>query len=106
VVIAETADAAERDLAQLENWSGSRYEPASILHRGDAPGLSRLITDVVGAGGVDGVTLRPLALTSGLNEITERVLPLLRPGDRAPDSGVLRERLGFTRPVNHFAGQD
>lgn len=106
VVIAETADTAERDLAQLENWSGGRYEPASILHRGDAPGLSRLITDVVGAGGVDGVTLRPLALTSGLNEITERVLPLLRPGGRASDSGVLRERLGFTRPVNHFAGQD
>ncbi|GCE43118.1 hypothetical protein Rhow_007247 [Rhodococcus wratislaviensis] len=106
VVIAETADAAERDLAQLENWSGARYEPASVLYRGDAPGVARLITDVAATGDVDGVTLRPLALPSGLDAITGDVLPLLGSGDPAPGGGLLRERLGFTRPANRFAGQD
>ncbi|TQC49108.1 LLM class flavin-dependent oxidoreductase [Rhodococcus sp. WS4] len=105
VVIAESADAAEHDLAQLENWSGSRYEPESVLYRGDAPGLARLITAVT-AGDVDGVTLRPLALPSGLDAITGHVLPLLRSGDPGPGSGLLRERLGLGRPARHFAGQD
>lgn len=106
VVIAETADAAERDLAQLDNWSGARYEPASVFYRGDAPGVARLITDVAATGDVDGVTLRPLALPSGLDAITGDVLPLLGSGDPALDGGLLRERLGFTRPANRFAGQD
>ncbi|MBC2639610.1 MULTISPECIES: LLM class flavin-dependent oxidoreductase [unclassified Rhodococcus (in: high G+C Gram-positive bacteria)] len=106
VVIAESADTADHDLAQLENWSGSRYEPQSLLHRGDAAGLARLIADVVATGDVDGVTLRPLALASGLDAITAHVLPLLRSEAPVSGRGNLRERLGLTRPVNHFAGQD
>jgi hypothetical protein len=55
---------------------------------------------VARVGEVDGVTFRPLALPSGLDTLAEAVLPLLRPDDG--DVRLLRERLGFGRPTNHF----
>ncbi|MCQ4118091.1 LLM class flavin-dependent oxidoreductase [Rhodococcus tibetensis] len=103
VLIAHSDSDSRRDLAQLENWAGTPYEPRSLLYRGDTAGLADLVTDVVHAGEVDGVTFRPLALPAGLDAITEAVLPLLRPDGTDLGGGLLRERLGFDRPLNHFA---
>lgn len=92
-------DDAAADLAQLEAWAGEPYRSDTLVHVGTSEGLIELLGE---ATGVDGVTLRPLALPSTLHELVENVLPVVRP-DIAPTIGTLRGRLGLPRPANRFA---
>lgn len=92
-------DDAAADLAQLEAWEGEPYRSDTLVHVGTSEGLIELLCD---ATGVDGVTLRPLALPSTLRRIVEYVLPVVR-REVAPTIGTLRDRLGLSRPANRFA---
>ncbi|WP_455901259.1 LLM class flavin-dependent oxidoreductase [Rhodococcus gordoniae] len=91
-------DAAE-ELARLETWAGQPYRSDTLVHVGASESLIELLDDVAG---VDGVTLRPLALPSTLGRLVEDVLPVVRP-EVAPATGTLRDRLGLSRPANRFA---
>ena len=90
---------AAADLVQLEAWAGAPYVSDTIVHVGTAAGTVELLGDIRG---VDGVTLRPLALPSTLPRLVENVLPVIRPVV-APATGTLRDRLGLPRPANRFA---
>ncbi|MBS9375593.1 LLM class flavin-dependent oxidoreductase [Rhodococcus sp. B50] len=92
-------DDAAADLAQLEEWAGETYRSDTLVHAGTSASLIELLGE---AGGVDGVTLRPLALPSTLRRLVENVLPVVRP-EVAPVTGTLRDRLGLPRPANRFA---
>ena len=98
LLAATDADAAA-DLVQLEAWAGAPYVSDTIVHVGTAAGTVELLGDIRG---VDGVTLRPLALPSTLPRLVENVLPVIRPVV-APATGTLRDRLGLPRPANRFA---
>ncbi|MCB8909913.1 LLM class flavin-dependent oxidoreductase [Rhodococcus rhodochrous] len=92
-------DHAAADLVQLEGWAGQSYRSDTLVHVGTSESLIELLGD---ATGVDGVTLRPLALPSTLHRLVENVLHIVRPGV-APATGTLRDRLGLSRPANRFA---
>ena len=95
-------DDAAADLGRLEAWAGEPYRSDTLVHVGTSEGLIELLGQ---ATGVDGVTLRPLALPSTLRRLVENVLPVVRP-DVAPTTGTLRDRLGLSRPANRFAAAD
>ncbi|WP_068154915.1 LLM class flavin-dependent oxidoreductase [Rhodococcus phenolicus] len=86
-------------LAQLDAWTGTQYVSDTIVHVGTAAGTVELLQDIRG---VDGVTLRPLALPSTLPRLVENVLPVVRPAVVSA-TGTLRDRLGLPRPANRFA---
>jgi len=84
-LLADSADEAQRVLGQLDGWvDGERFALPTYTQRpptaqvvGTAAGLADLIEDAVRGRAVDGVTLIPLALPSGLRAITDGLLPLL-----------------------------
>lgn len=92
-------DDAAADLAQLEEWAGEPYRSGTVVHVGTPASLLQFLGDVTG---LDGVTLRPLALPSTLPRLVDNVLPVVRPAV-APAVGTLRDRLGLLRPANRFA---
>ncbi|MDV2474417.1 LLM class flavin-dependent oxidoreductase [Rhodococcus zopfii] len=99
LLLAATEAEAVAGLAQLEAWAGAPYVSDTIVHVGTDAGAVEVLGDIRG---VDGVTLRPLALPSTLPRLVENVLPVIRPVV-APATGTLRDRLGLPRPANRFA---
>ncbi|NMH99412.1 LLM class flavin-dependent oxidoreductase [Pseudonocardia acidicola] len=105
VLLAGTAAAAGRDLAELDGWAGE-LEPSSLRVVGTAAELAATLADAFAAGAADGFTAVPLALPSGLTAIADEVVPLLserglfRTGYA---DGSLRERFGLARPANFYA---
>lgn len=92
------ADAAHRldDLGPLD--------PSSVRVVDTADVLVDLVETAVRDGAVDGVTLVPLALPSGLTVIADEVTPRLAArGLLNPRRGTLRDRFGLTRPANFFS---
>ncbi|MGV9666778.1 LLM class flavin-dependent oxidoreductase [Nocardia niigatensis] len=87
--LADTADAAALEVAQLEDWTATPA-PATVFHIGTAAELRDLLRRVDTECAADGVVLRPLALPAAL-----RHLPGLTPS--------LRERLGLPRPAGRYA---
>ena len=96
----QVSDTAAADVDQLNSWSP--YVPESVTFRGDGAELVSLLTELRESGVVDGVTLRPLALSQSLQNIAQYVLPHL-PWKPAEREGLLRTRLGLARPVNRYA---
>lgn len=98
----QVSDTAASDVDQLNSWSP--YVPESISFRGDAEELRSFLTELQESGVVDGVTLRPLALAQTLGAIANDVVPGLAWHTREK-AGLLRERLGLSRPVNRYAAK-
>ncbi|MDJ0393287.1 LLM class flavin-dependent oxidoreductase [Rhodococcus sp. G-MC3] len=92
------SDSAGVDLAQLNGWGS--YTSQSVSFVGESAGLVALLGELEAV--VDGVTLRPLALASALPAIAGVVSQL----NRRSTSGLLRERLGLTRPANRYAAKE
>ncbi|WP_415973077.1 LLM class flavin-dependent oxidoreductase [Rhodococcus sp. 077-4] len=84
---------AAAELAQLDKWAGEARVPESVQYVGDATGLNLLLGSIEAAG-LDGVTLVPLALPSGLQAL---------PATDARTGTTLRERLGLARPISRYA---
>jgi alkanesulfonate monooxygenase SsuD/methylene tetrahydromethanopterin reductase-like flavin-dependent oxidoreductase (luciferase family) len=84
---------AAEELAQLDNWAGNVRAAESVSHIGDLAGLHLLLGSIEAAG-LDGVTLVPLALPSGIRSL---------PATDTRSGSTLRDRLGLTRPVNRYA---
>lgn len=84
------SDSAAAELAELDGWEP--YASDTVRYVGDRAGLEAVVTELPGI--VDGVTFRPLALASGVGALPKA-------GSSAP--GLLRERLGLSRPVNRYA---
>ncbi|MDI9897483.1 LLM class flavin-dependent oxidoreductase [Rhodococcus sp. IEGM 1381] len=84
---------AAEELAQLDNWAGNVRAAESVSHIGDLAGLHLLLGSIEAAG-LDGVTLVPLALPSGIRSL---------PATDNRSGSTLRERLGLTRPANRYA---
>ncbi|AJW42534.1 FMNH2-utilizing oxygenase [Rhodococcus sp. B7740] len=87
------SDSAAEELAQLDNWAGHVRVAESVSHIGDLAGLHLLLGSVEAAG-LDGVTLVPLALPSGVAAL---------PATDTRSGSTLRERLGLRRPANLYA---
>lgn len=87
------SDSAAEELAQLDNWAGHVRVAESVSHIGDLAGLHLLLGSVEAAG-LDGVTLVPLALPSGVAAL---------PATDTRSGSTLRERLGLRRPANRYA---
>ncbi|WP_067848024.1 LLM class flavin-dependent oxidoreductase [Nocardia lijiangensis] len=101
--LAETAERAHEELAELDRWSapvsgapqvGSRATGTALRHIGTADSLTELLAAVVDSGAADGVVLRPLALHATLSR-----LPSTPPAPAA----TLRERLHLPRPASRYA---
>lgn len=84
---------AAEELAQLDNWAGNVRAAESVSHIGELAGLHLLLGSIEAAG-LDGVTLVPLALPSGIRSL---------PATDTRSGSTLRDRLGLTRPVNRYA---
>lgn len=87
------SESAAEELAQLDNWAGHVRAAESVSHIGDLSSLHLLLGSIEAAG-LDGVTLVPLALPSGIRSL---------PATDTRSGSTLRERLGLTRPVNRYA---
>lgn len=108
VLTAPTPAQARSEVAQLEAWA--HHEPSTLSYTGTPEGLAELLHDLQVVGAADGITLVPLTLPSGLTQVYEQVVPLLRSRGvvtEAPAPGAtLRERFGLARPTNLFARQE
>ncbi|MFD7844037.1 LLM class flavin-dependent oxidoreductase [Nocardia sp. NPDC059764] len=87
--LADTADAAAFEVAELEDWTASPA-PATVFHIGTPAELRDILRRIETDCAADGVVLRPLALAAALSQ-----LPALTP--------TLRERLGLPRPAGRYA---
>ncbi|WP_435591916.1 LLM class flavin-dependent oxidoreductase [Nocardia sp. bgisy118] len=110
VHLADTAERAHEELAELDRWSasataavsgalaapqvGTRAAGAALRHVGTGDSLTELLAAVAESGAADGVVLRPLAVHATLSR-----LPTVPP---APAT-TLRERLDLPRPVSRYA---
>ncbi|GHP19710.1 FMNH2-utilizing oxygenase [Rhodococcus sp. NKCM2511] len=90
------SETAAEELAQLDNWAGRVRTPQSLQYVGDVAGLNLLLGAAESAG-LDGVTLVPLALPSGVKTL---------PATDSRTGATVRERLGLARPTNRFAAPE
>lgn len=90
------SETAAEELAQLDNWAGRVRTPQSLHYVGDVAGLNLLLGAAESAG-LDGVTLVPLALPSGVKTL---------PATDSRTGATVRERLGLARPTNRFAAPE
>lgn len=97
---------AHRELDLLD--ADGEFRPTSMRVVGHAEAFVDLVAAAVDEGAADGVTAVPLAVPGGLPVLADEVAPrLVERGLRPParPGGTLRERLGLTRPVNHFTSR-
>jgi len=103
VLLGADAGAAQARREVLDGLAGTPFDPATVLHVGDAAGLVELATRWAPL--VDGLTLRPASLLTDLPLLAD-TLPLLRREGLAgrPASGAtLRDSLGLARPASRYA---
>ena len=91
-LIATTAPAARRELAQLDS-AVRRAQQETVSYVGTPTGLLSLISDVQAAEVADGVTLRPLALPGTLELVASEVVPWLQTRGSADRSASLEKLL-------------
>jgi alkanesulfonate monooxygenase SsuD/methylene tetrahydromethanopterin reductase-like flavin-dependent oxidoreductase (luciferase family) len=106
VFLGESAAEAEDRKERLDAQFGHRYRSDALVFVGTPAGFADLAQEWSDAG-VDGFRLRPGGLPRDLELIGAGVVPRLRerslfPG--TPRSGTLRDRLGWPRPANRYAG--
>lgn len=90
------SDSAAADLAQLDNWANEPRVAGSVTYTGEVAGLNLLLGTIENAG-LDGVTLIPLALPSGVASL---------PPNDSRHGSTLRERLGLPHPVSRYAASE
>ena len=93
-------------LALLDDLEPSSWTTDSLVHVGTAAGFAETIGSWVAAGAVDGFHVRPSSLSTDLDVLVDRVVPLLQAAGlfRTGYPGrTLRDTLGLTRPANVFA---
>jgi alkanesulfonate monooxygenase SsuD/methylene tetrahydromethanopterin reductase-like flavin-dependent oxidoreductase (luciferase family) len=106
-LLAPSADRAARTLGRLDGWAGQASPaPGTVRLVGTVATLADLVDEAVRSGAVDGITLVPLALPSGLASIAHELVPELvarglRPAP-ATEATTLRDRFGLPRPANYF----
>ncbi|GEL25861.1 monooxygenase [Pseudonocardia sulfidoxydans NBRC 16205] len=107
VLVAPTAAQARERLATLDGYvrTLATVGTAPLRFAGTPAGLGDLVDHAVRSGAADGITLVPLALPGGLEQIVHHAVPHLvgrglRP--ERPHGSTLRERLGLARPANVF----
>ncbi|WP_097246019.1 LLM class flavin-dependent oxidoreductase [Nocardia amikacinitolerans] len=100
--LADTAESAYAELAELDRWSASATAPhvatrttGSVLrHIGTGDSLTELLATVADSDAADGVVLRPLAVRATLRHLaTAPPRPAI----------TLRERLELPRPPSRYA---
>jgi alkanesulfonate monooxygenase SsuD/methylene tetrahydromethanopterin reductase-like flavin-dependent oxidoreductase (luciferase family) len=107
VFLDDSADAATRRAARLDEQAGTPYRSDALIFSGTPAELADLVLDWQSAG-LTGVRLRPAAIPHDLTHITRALVPeLQRRGAfrREYPSGVptLRGLLGLPRPANRYA---
>jgi alkanesulfonate monooxygenase SsuD/methylene tetrahydromethanopterin reductase-like flavin-dependent oxidoreductase (luciferase family) len=107
VFLEETAGAAARRKARLDELAGEEYRSDALVFTGTPQELAGLLHDWQAAG-LSGFRLRPGVISQDLAAITANLVPLLqeRGAFRASyQDGTLRTRLGLPRPASRYAGR-
>ncbi|WP_405162261.1 LLM class flavin-dependent oxidoreductase [Nocardia sp. NBC_01499] len=95
VHLADSADAARAEVAQLDQWTESG-SPAGLRHIGTPATLRELLGAIGASGAADGVVLRPLAVPAAVGHLAALARKPL-------SASTLRDRLGLPRPVSRYA---
>lgn len=106
VVLGDDEASARARLALLDDLEPSSWTTDSLVHVGTAAGFAETLGSWVAAGAVDGFHVRPSSLSTDLDVLVDRVVPLLQAAGlfRTGYPGrTLRDTLGLTRPANVFA---
>ncbi|WP_435738358.1 LLM class flavin-dependent oxidoreductase [Cellulosimicrobium sp. PMB13] len=93
-------------LHDLEGVDGVGWDTGSLTHVGTARDLAATVEDWTTAGGADGFVLRPSSLSTDLDAVVQRVVPLLQRAGlfRTEYPGTtLRDTLGLAGPGRRFA---
>ena len=105
VVLGDDEASARARLELLDDLEPSSWTD-SLVHVGTAGSLAETIGEWVAAGAVDGFHVRPSSLSTDLDALVDRVVPLLQRAGlfrTAYPGRTLRDTLGLTRPANVFA---
>ena len=106
VVLADDESSARARLELLDDLEPSSWATDSLVHVGTAGALAETIETWVAAGAVDGFHVRPSSLSTDLDVLVHRVVPILQSAGlfrTAYPGRTLRDTLGLTRPANVFA---
>ncbi|MFI7001859.1 LLM class flavin-dependent oxidoreductase [Nocardia sp. NPDC050175] len=94
VHLAEAPDAAQAEVAQLDQWSDAA--PTGLRHIGTPAALRELLGAIGASGAADGVVLRPLAVSATVGHLAALARKPL-------SASTLRDRLGLPRPRSRYA---
>ncbi len=106
VVLADDESSARARLELLDDLEPSSWATDSLVHVGTAGALAETIETWVAAGAVDGFHVRPSSLSTDLDVLVDRVVPILQSAGlfrTAYPGRTLRDTLGLARPANVFA---
>lgn len=106
VVVGDDRASAQARLDLLEDLEGVSWDTDSLTHVGTARDLAATVEDWYLAGAADGFLLRPSSLSTDLDAVVDRAVPLLRRAGifRTEYPGTtLRDTLGLARPANRYA---
>lgn len=106
VVIGADRASAQARLDLLEDLEGVSWDTDSLTHVGTARDLAATVEGWSVAGAADGFLLRPSSLSTDLDAVVDRVVPLLRGAGlfRTEYPGTtLRDTLGLTPSANRYA---
>lgn len=106
VFLGTSTGEAEARKDRLDGLFGHTYRSDAFVFVGTAGGLADLVEEW-SAAGFDGFRFRPGGLPGDLEAMAAELVPVLRkralmPAE--PPTGTLRERLGWPRPANRYAG--
>lgn len=104
VLIEETTEAAQAALARLNALHGDTFVSDAPILAGTAEAVAAQLLNWQHLG-LDGVRLRPARLPRDLDQITTKLVPLLRDAgvlQREPGAATLRARLGLQHPLNRY----
>ena len=105
VVLAESTAAAQGRRERLDELDGGRFKTDCAVWAGTPADLA---AELVGwsTHGLTGFRLRPAVIGRDLDAIVDGVVPALQASDvfrRRYEPGLLRQRIGFDRPVSRYA---
>jgi len=110
IFLDDSAAAATRRAARLDDQAGAPYRSDALIFAGTPADLADLILQWQPAG-LTGFRLRPAAIPHDLTRITRALVPeLQRRGafrteySASPQPPTLRDRLGLPRPASRYAG--
>ncbi|WP_251152533.1 LLM class flavin-dependent oxidoreductase [Cellulosimicrobium sp. Marseille-Q4280] len=106
VVVGQDRASAQARLDLIEDLEGVSWDTGSLTHVGTARDLAATVEDWTVAGAADGFLLRPSSLSTDLDAVVQRVVPLLQRAGlfRTEYPGTtLRETLGLAGPAHRSA---